>query len=225
MDIALSTLEKEGAFHCSKWMRHAVLLERKEMESLLEEIGLCFLVPGTGLVSKETAQISKEIFLSRYEDYLEEMLKTPGLPPSPIRNALTVMLSSTLESFYALAVSGDKLVVRARRPVIQLQMYHCFVSKVDHQIHPMAMSSDSFSWGIQISYPQIYEDPYAHEFIKVLHSKDLPDTALYKQIVQWLRDHTKPVSISLAGQKVKAPFRMGKLSRDWTLFHKGLENL
>jgi hypothetical protein len=220
--IKVSTKEKEGAFHCSKWLRHVVLLEKSEMQSLLDAMGSFFLVPATGLVSVDSFLVEKGTFLSRYESYLQQIVESPEFPSSSVRNAFTLMLSSSLDSFYALEVPSNKFIIRARLPVIQLQMYHCFFSKLDQKIHSMAMNKESFSWGLQISYPQIYEDPNTHEFINVLKSQDLQDTKLYKEIVQWIRNHTKPVCLSFHGHTIWAPFRMGKGARDWTFAHKGL---
>ena len=219
----LSTLEKEGMMRCSKWLRHAVLMSMEEMESFFDLLGSFFLIPAAGLVSLENWQITKENFLLEYRSYIEWLELHPELPSSSFRKFFTLMLSSSLDDFYAVPTSLDRFVIKARRPVIQIQLYHCFISRFDGQIHPMALSPESFSWGIQISYPQIYEDPITHQFSKTLLAKDFVATDLFKLMVQWLRKNTKPVSLEIKDKKVYAPFRIGKESSALVSSHLGLQ--
>ena len=219
----LRTVEKEGIMRCSKWLRHAALLSLKEMEIFLDSLGSFYFIPAAGLVSLGNWQITKEEFLLQYRSYVEWLNLHSELPSPSFRKFFTLMLSSSLEDFYAVPTSSDRFVIKARRPVIQIQLYHCFISRFDGQIHPMALSQESFSWGIQISYPQIYEDPVTHQFSKVMLSKDFMNTEVFKEMVQWFRKNTKPVSLEIQEQKIYAPFRIGKESTELVSSHLGLQ--
>lgn len=219
----LSSVEKEGIMRCSKWLRHAVLLSSEEMKSFLDSLGSFFLIPSAGLVSSENWQVTKEEFLLQYSSYIEWLQSSSELPSPSERKFFTLMLSTSLDDFYAVPTSSDRYVIKARRPVIQIQLYHCFISRFDGQIHPMALSPESFSWGIQISYPQIYEDPSTHQFSKVMLVKDFITTEVFKEMVQWFRKNTKPVSLEIRDQKIYAPFRIGKESTDLVSSHLGLQ--
>ncbi|MES2199773.1 MAG: hypothetical protein V4489_06360 [Chlamydiota bacterium] len=218
--LDISTVEKEGALHCSKWVKHAVLLDREEMESLWEVLASCIIISPIQKVSKEKWQVSKEHFFTWYEKYLSWLRLEDDFPPPDLRKEFTLMLSTFVEAFYAVSLSSDQFLIKARCPVIQIQIYHCFISKFDRKIYPMAMNADSFTYGLQISYPQIYEEPHVGKFKKMLLEKDFPNTILYKQIVQWLRNHTKPATFFLGDKEEVAPFRVGKKEKDGIGDHK-----
>lgn len=220
--IRYSSVDKEGLFRASKWLKHSVLLNLEEMKSLFALLGSCFLVPASGLVSPLSWQISEQEFLEKYVDYLEWMKLYATLPPVPVRRFFSLMLSTSLEAFYAVEVANEKIAIKPALPIIQIQLFHCFFSSFDHQIRSMVMSPDSFSWGLQFSYPQIYEDPKTHQFAKVLLQEGFPNSKPFKEMVSWFRKNTQSVALQEEGRSY-APFRIGKLSLDAREEHVGLQ--
>jgi hypothetical protein len=218
----LSSLEDEGMMNCSRWLRHAVLLDLSELKDLLKSLGECFFLPGTGLVSEDNWSVSKENILENYREYLSWINSKEIMPSPELKRFFTLMLSPGVEEFYAVK-AGGRYLLKAKLPVIQVQLYHCFISRFDKQIHPMALSKDSFSFGLQFSYPQVYEDPKTHLFSKVLLEKQFASSALFKKLVQWVRKNTKPVLLTIQESQVNAPFRMGKKSQDLVDAHLGLK--
>jgi len=208
-----------GELRCSKWLRHAVLLEREEMKEFLRFLEPCLFISPVKIVHKENWQIREEDILASYEQYLRWIRSNPEIPPAELRKEFTLMLSPAVDSFYSLPVGADRFLIKARIPPVQIRMYHCFISSVDGKILPMAMNVDSFTFGLEISYPQIYEDRKTGEFKKVLLDKGFSATPLYKKISGWLRKHTKPAPIEIRGKKVMAPFRMGKETSDPKSFY------
>lgn len=223
--LDVSTIEKEGDLHCSKWVKHAILLDKEEMESFWKVLDSSIMISPVQKVSKEKWQVSKEHFFAQYEKYLSWLRLEEEFPPPALRKEFTLMASSFVEAFYAVSVALDQFIIKARCPVIQIQTYHCFISKFDRKIYPMAMNADSFTYGLQISYPQIYEEPHTGKFKKMLLEKDFPNTILYKQIVQWLRNHTKPAIFFIGDKEEVAPFRVGKKDKDWMSDHKRFKKI
>lgn len=223
--IRFSSIDKEGMFHSSKWLKHAVLFGEEELVSLFSLLEPYFLIPSSGLVSESSWRVSFEDFLFHYRKYLEWMEKEPALPPPEMRRFFSLMLSSSLDVFYAVSVGDNKIAIKATKPVIQIQLYHCFFSSFDHQIRSMVTSPESFGWGIQIAYPQIYEDPKTHQFSKVLLDEGFPNSKPFKEIVSWLRRNTQPVPLQEEGGKAYAPFRIGKKSLDKREKHVGLQKM
>jgi hypothetical protein len=223
--IRMSTVDQEGISRSSKWLKHAVLLNEEEIHSFFSVLETCFLVPATGLVSKDSWQVTLDEFFNQYKTYLKWMESEPLLPPPPLRRFFSLMLSVSLEAFYAVAVSADKLAIKAALPVIQIQMYHCFFSSFDHKLRPMVMSPDSFAWGIQIAYPQVYEDPKTHQHAKTLLDPKFLNSQPFKEMVSWLRKNTQPVPLQDKEGKVYAPFRIGKASFNQRETHCGLQNI
>lgn len=221
----ISSMEKEGVIHTSKPIKHAFLLNMDEMVALFEEIGCCFLVPASGLVSEENWNISVSNFLAQYRLYKEWMESNPTLPPIEMRRFFSLMLSSSLDSFYAVPTGAQKWSIKSLLPAIQIQMYHCFFSSFDHQIRSMVTHPDSFAWGIQMSYPQIYEDPKTHQFSKVFLEERFPNSPVFKKIISWLRAYTQPVPLKEGTERAYAPFRIGKQSLNSKDLHKGFQTM
>ena len=218
--LNISTVAKEGDLHCSKWVKHAVLLDKEEIEAFWQLLASCIIISPVQRVFKEKWDVSKEHFFAQYERYLAWLELEEDFPPPALRKEFTLMISSFIEAFYAVSIPSDQFLIKARAPVIQIQMYHCFISKFDRKIYPMAMNADSFTYGIQISYPQIYEEAHTGKFKKMLLEKDFPNTILYKQIIQWLRHHTRLATFTLGDKEEIAPFRVGKKEKDWMNSHK-----
>ncbi|MBX9924346.1 MAG: hypothetical protein K2Y01_09570 [Rhabdochlamydiaceae bacterium] len=222
--IRYSSVEKEGLFRASKWLKHAVLLSVDELRSLLSVLSSFVLIPASGLLTEASWQVSEQEFLEKYASYLDWMKLHETLPPPSLRRFFSLMLSNSLDPFYAVAVPDEKIAIKASLPVIQIQLFHCFFSSFDHQIRSMVASPESFGWGIQISYPQIYEHPKTHQFAKVLLEEGFPNSKPFKEMVFWLRKNTQPVALQEDG-RAYAPFRIGKLSLNARETHKGLQNM
>lgn len=223
--LRLSSIEAEGEFHVSKWLKHAALLDLEELKSFLSEAGPLFLVPAGGLVTESSWEISWDEFFAQYQVYLRWMQEHAELPPPAMRRFFSLMLTSSLDALYAIPLPQGKMIVKACLPVIQVQLYHCFFSSVDSQIRPMIIGPDSFSWGLQISYPQIHQNPKTHEFAKVLLDPGFPNTRPFKAMVSWLRKNSQPVPLEMPEGKAYAPFRMGKLSGEKKESHAGLQKI
>ena len=194
-----------------------------EFQSFLKQLGTCFFVPATGVMTKNSWNISVEDLIVRYREYLSSLRQKEQLPSQEMRHFFSLFLSSSLDDFYAISLPQERFVIKTRKPVVHLQLYHCFVSRVNGEILPMVLHPDSFSFGLQFSYPQIYEDPKTHEFFKAMLEKKLHNTELFKKIVFWIRQNTKPASLCIGGKKVYAPFRLGKTAEDPMSYHLALQ--
>ena len=221
----MSSIYKEVLFRASKWLKHAVLLNEEEIRSFFAVIGDCFLVPSSGLVSESSWQVNLDEFFKRYKEYLDWMECEPTLPPPILRRFFSLMLTVSLDVFYGVSIGPEKLAIKASLPVIQIHMYHCVFSSFDHQIRSMVLSPDSFGWGLQIAYPQVYEDPKTHQFSKVLLDKGFPNSKPFKEMVSWLRKNTQPVPLQERGGRAYAPFRIGKSSLEKRETHQGLQKI
>ncbi len=220
--LRLSTIEAEGVFRCAKWVSHTVLFSLSGLQELLTAINPYFLLPMAEPVAKERWCISQETLLEQYKRYLEEIKSSAALPAIAMRRFFSLTLTSSLEDVYAVSLAKERIFIKPRRPVIQIQLYRCYLSPAG-EFHPMILHPDSFSWGLQFSYPQIYEDPHTHQFFKVLLESEFNNTRTFKSIVSWIRTHTKPVPLSVKEKVLHAPFRIEKKSENPLLCHLGLQ--
>jgi|SRR5579872_6730241 len=220
--LRLSTPSQEGILRVSKWTKYPVLLDDVEMEDLIAHLGdfFCFIV--SDVVQAENAQFSKEIFLEKYRGYIGA-LKEGVLPDEmPLKRYFSSILSLTSDLLYGQEVGKDKFLVKALKPVVQLQCHHFIFSKVDQKFYPMVLGDESITWGIQFSYPQIYQDPKSFAYSKVTHTADFPNTALFLLLVQWLRKNTQPTPFIVGEQRVNVPIRIGKKCLPWIHLHPQL---
>ncbi len=207
---------------CSKWIKHQVLLSIEEMCLLFSEIApfeiFCVCEP----VTENTMQIARENFLQTYADYVL-MLKTGKLPQEgDFRKMFSSVFTTTREALYAMPVGQERFLVKTIKPVIQLQLHHFFVSTIDGKFHPMVLGKESISWGIQFSYPQIYQDPETRAYSKVDSSEKFPNTELFHKLVKWLRRNTMPTPFIFQDKKTHVPIRLGRTSLEWVKHHIGL---
>ncbi|MFI5334974.1 MAG: hypothetical protein ACHQT8_07455 [Chlamydiales bacterium] len=218
-----STPEREGVMRASKWLKHQVLLDEGEMRTLFETLEPFEIFLVSEPVTEEGACIDKEEFLRLYSHYVQA-LKAGTLPDeSRLRRAFSSIFSVTREALYAMKVGNNKFLIKAVRPVLQLQLHHFFVSSIDGKFHPMVLGKESITWGIQFSYPQLYQDPVTQDFAKVREGEEFPNTALYQKLARWLRRNTTPTPFVFQGKRSNEPIRLGKQCFSWINQHAGLQ--
>ena len=104
-----------------------------------------------------------------------------------------------------------------------MQAHHFFFSPLDGKFHPMVLSNESISWGIQFSYPQLYQDPESRQIIKVSDGSVFPNTPLFSKLMKWMRSHTLPTPFLIEESRVNAPIRIGKSALTWIENHPQLK--
>jgi len=84
------------------------------------------------------------------------------------------------------------------------------------------MGLGSVFWGIQMSYPQIYQDPKTMELMEIEES---PNMELFQKIRGWVRDATRATPFIVEGKRVNSPIRIGKNCLSWIGRHPQLRVL
>ena len=219
----ISTPQNEGQLRVSKWLKFQVLLDADEMEDLFRELGPFFIFLVSEVVSKETALLEHAQFLAGYRHYIE-ILKKGEIPENnQFRKIFSSVFTTTPDIMYAQDLGKERYLIKALKPVIQLQAHHFFLSDIDGKYHPMVLSDQSFSWGLQFSYPQIYQDPKSTEFSKVTTSAEFPNTELFVRLTKALRKNSMPTPFSYKGVKTYVPIRIGKKCLSWIANHAQLK--
>jgi len=213
----ISTPAEEGVLSVSKWLKVQVLLDISEMNELIKALPPFFSFPAGQIVAAENAFVREAQFLANYTAYIEALKKEELLQLKPL------FWTTSLDMLYAMQVGENKFLIKPLKPVIQLQAHHFFYSELDKKFHPMVLSKESVSWGLQFSYPQIYEDPKTHLFSKVNNSLEFPNTELFLALTRWLRAHSMPTPFIVEGQKVNVPIRIGKKAFSWINVHPQLK--
>lgn len=221
--IRVSTLKQEGILQVSKWIKVQVLLNADEAKELIQALEPVFFVVVSEPVKAEEAVISSKAFLEKYAEYVDLLQQGQVPAVDAFRRFFSCAMASSLEGFYALSAGNEKFLIKPNKPVLQLQSHHFFYSHLDGKFHPMVLSADSISWGIQFSYPQLYQDPQTRQVAKVTGTSEFPNTALFSKLMKWMRSSTLPTPFEVNGMRVNSPIRVGKKSLAWIQKHPQLK--
>ncbi len=207
--------------HASKWLQHPVLLEVEEMRALLTELGQ-FGIYNTDRISLlGDEKMPPEEFLEAYTYYVGE-LKAGRLPEDRYyRLAFSAALSASDQVFHVRPVEGGRQLLKAVRPVVQMQPHTFDYFPADNKFRSMVFGKQAVVWGIQFSYPQVYQDPYTRAFIDVAKSRE-PNTELFRRLQLWLRRETLATPFLLGGERRNAPIRIGRQVLPWIARHPQL---
>lgn len=216
-----STPQKEGVLNVSKWIKHQVLLDKEEMRELFSELSPLFLYVVSDIV--ERAEMSQEEFFGHYDNYVEALKSGQLLDETKLRRYFSSVLTKDSSLLYAMEVKPERFLIKPIRPVIQMQLHHFLPSKVDGKFHPMVLSSESVTWGLQFSYPQIFQHPQYQNIEKVTDSKEFPNTAIFTKLAKCLRDKSVPTTFIWGDKKTSVPIRLGKSCFSWIKNHPQLK--
>jgi hypothetical protein len=198
-------LDEVKPYQASKWLTLPLLVTQGEMQELLLLLPEVF-VPLSGVIPEGAENISKSEFLSYYTSYAGEIKKGVKRPHIDFR--LTFAITQDLQDLRAINVPGGVLI-RIVKPVIQVQPYTLHYSEVAHAFCEMTFSPDSFYWGLQFSFPQIFQNPDTHEIEKVSLER-FPNAALFKAIQRWARKATTPTPFLREERVIHHHSRIGK---------------
>lgn len=221
--IRLSTAKEEGILQVSKWIKVQILLDAEEMRALMHVLAPFFLVVVSEPVKADEMVVSTSAFLDKYAEYANALKQGQIPAATDYRRLFSCALATTLQSFYAIAAGGEKLLAKPSSPVLQMQAHHFFYSHLDGKFHPMVLSADSISWGVQFSYPQLCQDPKTHRILKIVDSEQFPNTGLFTKLMKWMRSFTLPTPFEVQGKRTNSPIRIGKKSLAWIKNHPQLQ--
>ncbi|NGX46314.1 MAG: hypothetical protein K940chlam2_01503 [Chlamydiae bacterium] len=219
--LRISTPEVEGTLHVSKALKSQLLLDAEEMRALFDHLPPFALFNVSQPVPLEKVRFDD--FLEKYAVYVEGIKQGALIDEAPLRPYFSALLATDPSALYAQEVAGGRVLVRPLEPVVQLQGHHFLFSEEQKKFLPAVRGQGSITWGIQISCPQLYQDPKTQEVKKV--ERDVPNAALYHTLARWLRSHTLPTPFLFEGERLNAPIRLGKRCFAWINNHPQLNTL
>ena len=219
------SLNEEQPMQASKWLKCQALLEVEEMAKLLDHLSEqqplyifltgCITKPGKGLVSKQE-------FLDGYSRYIES-LKSGLIPKNEdYRTLFSTIFTLDPAMLYSVLVGPDQQLIRVAKPVIQLQAHSLDYSPVDGKFRPMILGTESILWGIQFSYPQIFQNNETKEVEEITVSSSFPNTAAFRALQKWMRLNTIPTPFLVEQKTINVPMRLGKQCLSWVNNHPQL---
>jgi hypothetical protein len=206
----------------SKWLKSALLLSPEEMARLFEHFAPAELYVTGSVVTSGEGKIAPADFLEVYCNYINQLRS--GLKPKKEELQPWFSCSATCDSasIHELNPAPGKKLLRVMRPVIQFQHHTMDYSPADGKFHSMVLGHQTIDWGIQISYPQLFQDPATMRIVPVDGTDNFPNTPVFKIVQRWLREHTIPTPFIVQGVTINAPIRLGKECLDWINSHPDL---
>jgi hypothetical protein len=212
----------EPSLQVSKWQKCPLLLDREEMEDLLQTLSPFYFVQTSGILIPHQEIVTPEHFLEVYTDYVEA-LKNGKLPDEKIiRHFFSLVMTNHLDALYTVALSPTQELVKVQHPVLQLQSHRFDYSFADGKFRSMVLGSQSILWGILFSYPQLYQDAHFQVF-PIQETPQFPNTTLFKKLQRWMRIHTIATPFEVEGKIVNVPIRLGKKCLEWINHHPQLQ--
>ncbi|MBA3720841.1 MAG: hypothetical protein H0W88_00395 [Parachlamydiaceae bacterium] len=215
-------IKAKPSLQASKWLTIPVLLDVQEMEKLISHLGNFGIFLVSGPVAASQAEIGHQDFINCYKKYIDA-LKKGEMPVQDVfwRTCFSSVWTVTSDVLYAISIEGDRQLIKAERPVIQLQPHKFDYSEVDGKFRSMVLGPQSIVWGIQFSYPQLFQNDL-FEVKTVNESPEFPNTTLFKLLQRWIRNNTVATPFIVHEKRTNSPIRLGKLCFDWINIHPQL---
>ncbi|MBA3603001.1 MAG: hypothetical protein H0W50_05035 [Parachlamydiaceae bacterium] len=220
----------ELPLQASKWLDLQLLIDVNEMRTLFSALG-DFEIFQVGMVCGiDEGIISKEKFLEAYGAYIE-CLKKSEMPDEKIyRPYFSSIFTTSRDHLFHIVIGSDRHIIRVEKPVLQLQANRISYSPADGKIRPMVFSKDSILWGLQFSYPQLFQDAETKEVFTVSDTPKFPNTPLYRKLQLFLRQNTIPTPFQVdrgdgegdSYVRINVPMRIGKQCLPWINAHPQL---
>ncbi|HEV8052117.1 MAG TPA: hypothetical protein VGP47_06465 [Parachlamydiaceae bacterium] len=216
----------ELPLQASKWLDLQLLIDIDEMRDLFTALG-DFEIFQVGMVCGiNEGIISKQKFLEVYEAYIE-CLKKGEIPEEKIyRPYFSSIFTTSHDHLFHILIGNDRHIIRVEKPVLQMQANRISYSQADGKIRPMVFSKDSILWGLQFSYPQLFQDSVTKEVFTVSDTLQFPNTPLYRKLQLFLRQNTIPTPFEVSeGQdnvRINVPMRLGRKCLSWINSHPQL---
>jgi hypothetical protein len=200
-------------FQAAKWNSIQVLLDPDELKELCK---LPFeIFPLSGIDSLVDLPFSKERFVTSYAEIVNRLKSGEvnlQISQSSIR-AVAWLEEGDAPAFQELKPSF--FMARPQKPYVRVELHEMIFSEETFLFKPMIRSKESIFWGLQFSYPQIYQETSGA-------IQNSPKSLLFSKIRSWVRDFTVPTPIGKGDLKQNFSIRIGKKCFSWIDQHAQL---
>jgi len=216
-------VQHEPSFQASRWLQIPFLVSATELKILFDEMGEFSIFQLGGVQEVGKGDVNRDRFLSVYAGYVAALQE--GKQPNKAQYGLVFSSAITKDpkSLYGIKVAEGKKIIRMRRPVIQIQEHLFDYSQDDQRFRSNVYGTESVTWGLQFTYPQLFKDPQTDQVYNVMKDPSFPNTELFRTFQRWMRGQTQPVPFVVDGKKINAPIRLGKECFEWINNHPQLK--
>lgn len=213
-------------FLASKWLHIDFLISHEEMKRLFSSLQVehetLFLFSTLGVQKRGQNRIKLADFFHAWKAYEEALQKNEPLNGTPFRFFFTNCISKYEDAVEPMLIGEDRERVMPKTPCLQMQPHRFSYSKLDGKFRSMVLGKNSVSWGVRVSYPQLYQIPNSREVVDALEKSHFPNAALFSSLRSWLRHNSLPTPMIVDGKRVNIPMRIGKECLPWINNHPEL---
>ncbi len=209
MTLPLASV-KEGPYLVSRWLKIQVLLDASELQALMTELSPFSIFCVSSVVDKSSAGVLHQLFYESYLSYITALKRGEAIDEQETQHLFSSVWTRTLDSLYTQEINEEKLIIRIKEPVIQLRPASFVFSSLDQKIYPMVKGKQSISWGLEFSYPHLYQDPHTKDVCSVAKEKRFVNTAFFRQLMRFLRKASLPVTFIKDDLSLTTSLRIGK---------------
>lgn len=212
MALRVSTPALEGIYQGSKYLKFQVLCDPDELQKLFDSLGPVWIYLLTGVGNGAAIHD----FGEEYRFWIEGLKR--GIVPSDIqlRRILAAAMTDDVQALWKQEVPGGRYIIKISKPIVQIQAHFFTYSPIDEVFRPMTMGTNNIFWGLQFSYPQIYQEPKTMQLLQV------EDSTLFQKIKIWVRECTRATPFVVNGKRTNVPIRLGKNCFSWIHNHPQL---
>lgn len=219
----ISTPQQKPVLQASKWICLQALLAPEELTQLFEHLHQPQIYLCGSLWTKDAFTTHSSLFLDAYKSYIESLKE--GVQPdlSKCRTFFSACMSTADDSVYLQDVQKGEFLLRPNLPLIQIQHHTMSYSPYDNKMHSMVFGKEAVTWGLQLSYPQMYLESGTGRVCQTTDEENPPNYAIFKSLQRWIRHNTLPTSFQAGENVVKSSLRLGKNCFTWINNHFQLQ--
>ncbi|MFA6915592.1 MAG: hypothetical protein WC222_04285 [Parachlamydiales bacterium] len=215
----ISTPQQKPVLQASKWTALQVLLAPEEFNSLLEHLTQPSLYLCGSLWQKDEFANHSVLFSQAYNDYIVALSQGEQPDLAKCRTFFSACLSTDDDSVYLQDVQKGEFLLRPNHPLIQIQHHTMSYSPYDNKMHSMVFGKEAITWGVQLSYPQMYIESGTGRVCQTTEEDNPPNYSLFKTLQRWIRHNTLPTSFQTGEHTVRSSLRLGKECLPWINNH------
>ncbi len=215
----ISTPSHEGQFQAAKWLKIQALLDPVELSDLLSLCPPTWIYPLSGLFALGDVAVPKERLTSVYAEWIDCLKSGQVLDPVQLRLWNALCWTRRPEAVWLQEVPGNRYLVKVGEPVVQIQVHYMSYSEADLEFRSMALGQSAIFWGLQFSFPQVYQDPKTLELIEGARGENWE---LFQHIRHYVREETLPTPVMINGKRKNLPMRLGRRCFSWIGMHRAL---
>lgn len=187
-------------------------MDIQDWESFFSSFPSLSLVVISSVSEKNNYKISKEEFFQHILSYTKSLQASEVVDLAPYRKMFSIALSEDEEDFSVQPLANDRVLIKQKKPMVQFRPASFFIDE-NLEVKTKMIGKDTISWGIEIAYPQTFQDPDTKEIKNGL--TDYPNGSLFKEIMRWVRKNTRPVQIIFQSRAIQSNLRLGNNALQW----------